>query len=638
MWAAADKLRSQLDAANYKHIVLGFVFLKYIADSFSDLREKLAADFQNPDSEYYFDPEDYTPETYAQALADELEDRDYYAAANIFWVPAAARWDNLKQAAHYPLGKELPWGGKFRGVANLIDEAFAAIEQENPKLKNIIQRISGFGVSEATLIGLLNLFSTTDFNKPTLNGKPVSLAAKDILGHVYEYFLGEFAQEEGKKGGEYFTPKAIVSLIVEILQPYQGRVYDPAMGSGGFFVQTEKFIRSHQGKVSNISIYGQEYNPTTWRLAAMNMAIRGIEFDFGKQNADSFTNPQHIDKKMDFVMANPPFNVKEWWNESLTGDPRWQYGMPPEGNANFAWIQHMLYHLSPTGKIGLVLANGSMSSQTNGEGKIRQNLLQADLVEAMIALPNQLFANTQIPACIWIFNKAKKRKGEVLFIDARQLGYMKDRKRRDFHPEDIAKIADTYHNWQQNNGYQDIPAFCCTADLAKIEENDWVLTPGRYVGTPEQEDDGVDFAEKMQELTDKLSLQFIQSSELELKIKENLKNLGFTGERQAEPEFNRAMDAVFSCWVADKLDIKYHADPKQIPDLFITALKHMGKISSFAINNMVDLKKLYLEFYESDQIQDIHTHAWSEIKNILMNYIDRHINQTKGNGEVNENE
>ncbi|WP_307727561.1 class I SAM-dependent DNA methyltransferase [Neisseria lisongii] len=536
LWAAAHQLRSQLDAANYKHIVLGFVFLKYIADSFSDLREKLTADFQNPDSEYYFDPEGYTPEDYAQALADELEDRDYYAANNIFWVPAAARWDNLKQAAHYPLGKELPWGGKFRGVANLIDEAFTAIEQENPKLKNIIQRISGFGVSETTLIGLLNLFSTTDFNKPILNGKPVSLAAKDILGHVYEYFLGEFAREEGKKGGQYFTPKAIVSLIVEMLQPYQGRVYDPAMGTGGFFVQTEKFIRSHQGKVSNISIYGQEYNPTTWRLAAMNMAIRGIEFDFGKQNADSFTNPQHIDKKMDFIMANPPFNVKEWWNESLTGDPRWQYGMPPESNANFAWIQHMLYHLSPTGKIGLVLANGSMSNQTDGEGKIRQNLLQADLVEAMIALPDKLFTNVQISACIWIFNKAKKRTGEVLFIDARRLGHMKDRKQRDFSPEDIAKIADTYHNWQQNNGYQDIPAFCSTADLATIEKNDWVLTPGRYVGTPEQEEDGVDFAEKMRELTDKLSLQFTQSSELELKIKENLENLVFFGKLQAEKE------------------------------------------------------------------------------------------------------
>ncbi|XQQ44589.1 type I restriction-modification system subunit M [Neisseria lisongii] len=536
MWAAAHQLRSQLDAANYKHIVLGFVFLKYIADSFSDLREKLTADFQNPDSEYYFDPEGYTPEDYAQALADELEDRDYYAANNIFWIPAAARWDNLKQAAHYPLGKELPWGGKFRGVAKLIDEAFTAIEQENPKLKNIIQRISGFGVSETTLIGLLNLFSTTDFNKPTLNGKPVSLAAKDILGHVYEYFLGEFAREEGKKGGQYFTPKAIVSLIVEMLQPYQGRVYDPAMGTGGFFVQTEKFIRSHQGKVSNISIYGQEYNPTTWRLAAMNMAIRGIEFDFGKQNADSFTNPQHIDKKMDFIMANPPFNIKEWWNESLTGDPRWQYGMPPEGNANFAWIQHMLYHLSPTGKIGLVLANGSMSNQTDGEGKIRQNLLQADLVEAMIALPDKLFTNVQISACIWIFNKAKKRTGEVLFIDARRLGHMKDRKQRDFSPEDIAKIADTYHNWQQNNGYQDIPAFCSTADLATIEKNDWVLTPGRYVGTPEQEGDEVDFAEKMQELTEKLSLQFTQSSELELKIKENLENLGFCGKLQAAKE------------------------------------------------------------------------------------------------------
>ncbi|MGX2957566.1 class I SAM-dependent DNA methyltransferase [Ursidibacter arcticus] len=527
LWKAADRLRQQLDAANYKHIVLGFIFLKYISDSFSAQQETIKQRYTDPNSDFYLDPTAYNENDLADILKAELEERDNYTQDNIFWVPPQARWDEIKVVARANIGDKI-WGDKtFKGIANLIDDAFDAIEQDNPKLKNVIQRISPYKVDESILLGLIDLFSDTNFTRPTLDGKPISLAAKDILGHVYEYFLGQFALAEGKKGGQYFTPKSIVTLIIEMLEPYKGRIYDPAMGSGGFFVQTERFIREHQGNVSEVSIFGQEFNPTTWKLAAMNMAIRGIEFDFGKGNADTFSNPQHRDKKMDFVMANPPFNMKDWWNESLTNDPRWQYGIPPEGNANFAWLQHMIYHLSPTGKMALLLANGSMSSNTNNEGEIRKNILKADLVEAMIALPSQLFTNTQIPACIWVLNKNKARKGEVLFIDARQLGYMKDRVLRDFTADDFAKVANTYHNWQQSVEYQNIPAFCYTATLDEIAQNDFVLTPGRYVGAAEQEDDGVPFAEKMQELTALLKEQFKQSAELEAKIKANLGGLGY---------------------------------------------------------------------------------------------------------------
>ncbi|MCT8547974.1 type I restriction-modification system subunit M [Glaesserella parasuis] len=527
LWKAADKLRQQLDAANYKHIVLGLIFLKYVSDSFSAQQDIIKQRYTDPTSDFYLDPTAYSESELADILNVELEERDNYAQDNVFWVPQQARWDEIKVVARANIGDKI-WGEKtFKGIANLIDDAFDAIEQDNTKLKNVIQRISPYKVDESILLGLIDLFSDTNFTRPTLDGKPISLAAKDILGHVYEYFLGQFALAEGKKGGQYFTPKSIVTLIIEMLEPYKGRIYDPAMGSGGFFVQTERFIREHQGNVSEVSIFGQEFNPTTWKLAAMNMAIRGIEFDFGKGNADTFSNPQHRDKKMDFVMANPPFNMKDWWSESLAQDPRWQYGIPPEGNANFAWLQHMIYHLSPNGRMALLLANGSMSSNTNNEGEIRKNILKADLVEAMIALPSQLFTNTQIPACIWILNKNKARKGEVLFIDARQLGYMKDRVLRDFTADDIAKVADTYHSWQQSADYQNIPAFCYTASLDEIAQNDFVLTPGRYVGAAEQEDDGVPFAEKMQELTALLQQQFKQSAELEAKIKANLGGLGY---------------------------------------------------------------------------------------------------------------
>ena len=527
-WVSADKLRQQLDAANYKHIVLGLIFLKYISDNFTHQQEKIQAELFDAENPLYLDRTFFdTEEEYQEALTAELENRDYYTADNVFWVPASARWQALQEVSILNTGAELPWGGKFSGVAKLIDDAFDAIEKDNEKLKGVLQRISGYAVNEDTLRGLIILFSDTNFTRPTYNGEPVHLGAKDILGHVYEYFLGRFAQAEGKRGGQYFTPKSIVSLIVEMLEPYSGRVYDPAMGSGGFFVQTERFIAAHQGNINNVSIYGQEFNPTTWKLAAMNMAIRGIDYDFGKHNADSFTQPQHIDKKMDFIMANPPFNISDWWSESLTDDPRWAYGTPPKGNANFAWLQHMIYHLSPNGKMALLLANGSMSSQTNNEGEIRKAIINADLVECMVALPGQLFTNTQIPACIWFLNRNKKRQGEVLFIDARQIGYMKDRVLRDFTTDDITKIADTLHAWQQSDGYEDQAAFCKSATLEEIASNEFVLTPGRYVGTAEQEDDGIPFAEKMQNLTALLKEQFAKSAELEAEIKKNLGGLGY---------------------------------------------------------------------------------------------------------------
>ncbi len=485
LWKSADKLRNHLAAANYKHIVLGFIFLKYVSDTFTAHQSQLLAQFQDPNHELYLDPEFFNT-TQQQS---ELEQREYYTKDNVFWVPKKARWDEIKSLCNANIGDELPWGGKFKGVAILIDDAFEAIEQENPKLKGVLQRISSYNVSDSTLIGLINTFSDTNFTKPTLNGEPIHLHAKDILGHVYEYFLGQFALAEGKKGGQYFTPKSIVTLIVEMLEPYQGRIYDPAMGSGGFFVSTDKFIQAHQGNRNAISIYGQESNPTTRKLAVMNMAIRGIDFDFGNRPEDTLINPLHIDKKMDFVMANPPFNVKDWWNESVAKDPRWAFGTPPQGNANFAWLQHMIYHLSATGKMALLLANGSMSSNTNNEGEIRKNIINADLIDCMVALPGQLFTNTQIPACIWFVNKNKTRKGEVLFIDARNIGYMKDRVLRDFTDEDIQKIATTYHNWQKSTDYQDIAGFCKSATLAEIAENDFVLTAGRYVGAEAVEDD-----------------------------------------------------------------------------------------------------------------------------------------------------
>ncbi|MCP4410356.1 MAG: type I restriction-modification system subunit M [Gammaproteobacteria bacterium] len=475
LWLSADKLRSNLDAAVYKHAVLGLIFVKYVSDAFAERRKELEAHFRDKDHDYYLGVDE-------ALIQEELEIRDYYTEKNVFWVPELARWKTLQDNAKLPIGTEITIKNgkktkyKITSVGRLIDDALDAIEKENPKLKGVLNKTYASLELDAAKLGeLIDLVATIPFHHATLG-------AKDILGHVYEYFLGQFALAEGKKGGQYYTPKAIVTLIVEMLQPYKGRVYDPAMGSGGFFVQSESFIEEHQGKLGlpvrgtqtgNISVYGQESNPTTWRLAAMNMAIRGIDFNFGKEPANSFTNDKHPDLRADYVMANPPFNMKQWWDAKLEGDPRWQHGTPPKNNANFAWMQHMLYHLAPNGSLALLLANGSMSSNTNGEGEIRKNLLENDIVECMVALPGQLFTNTQIPACIWFLTKNKKgtrhstvpstrhsraggnpgfrdRSGEVLFIDARNMGYMKDRVLRDFKPEDIRNIADTYHAWQTN--------------------------------------------------------------------------------------------------------------------------------------------------------------------------------------------
>lgn len=551
LWTAADKLRSSLDASVYKHVVLGLIFLKYVSDAFEERQKELREQFQNPEHDYYMDPADY-PEDYPADLAAELEVRDYYTEKNVFWVPLEARWQTLRDCAQLPPKAPLPWNkpGKdepeeMRSVGWLIDNAMEAIERENEKkLKNVLNKdFARTQIDSHKLADLIAHFSDTDFNRKEYNGQPLNLKSKDILGHVYEYFLGQFALAEGKKGGQYYTPKSIVTLIVEMLQPFKGRVYDPAMGSGGFFVQSEEFIELHGGKINKgqISVYGQESNPTTWRLAAMNMAIRGIDFNFGGAPGDTLLNDLHPDLRADFVMANPPFNMKEWWNEKLASDPRWIAGTPPQGNANFAWLQHMLYHLAPAGSMALLLANGSMSSNTNNEGEIRKKLIEDDYVECMVALPGQLFTNTQIPACIWFLtrdkrnglalNKTKRdRRGQFLFIDARQLGYMKDRVLRDFTLEDIKKVADTFHAWQLNpkgEGYEDVPGFCYSATLDDIRKHEHVLTPGRYVGAEAQEEDGEAFADKMARLTAQLAEQFAESAKLEGEIKKNLAGLGY---------------------------------------------------------------------------------------------------------------
>ncbi len=539
LWNAADRLRANLDAAVYKHAVLGLIFLKYVSDAFELRREELEAAFRDPQSDYYLDRTDYdSDEAYATAIHDELEDRDYFTEKNVFWVPPLARWRTIQANAALAPDTEIEIrNGKvekytFRSAARLIDDALEAVEKENPRLKGVIEksRYMQLQLEPSKLIGLINEFSTKE-----LSFRHENLNAKDILGHVYEYFLGQFALAEGKKGGQYYTPKSIVSVIVEMLEPYSGKVYDPAMGSGGFFVQSEAFIEAQGGRLGQISVYGQESNPTTWRLAAMNMAIRGIDFNFGKQPADTFLSDQHPDLRADYVMANPPFNISEWWDGRLEGDPRWVYGTPPKGNANFAWVQHMLYHLAPHGSMALLLANGSMSSNTKGEGEIRQALIEADLVECMLALPGQLFTNTQIPACVWFLTKNKKargqnrdRSGQTLFIDARQLGYMKDRVLRDFAPADLEKISATFKAWKRGANYEDIKGFCKSASLEEIAGHGYVLTPGRFVGAEEVADDGEPFQEKMARLVAELDGQFAESAKLETAIRANLKGLGFS--------------------------------------------------------------------------------------------------------------
>lgn len=506
LWAAADKLRSNMDAAEYKHIVLGLIFLKYVSDSFAEHRAGLATRFADPDDDYYIEDEN--------TRAADLEERDYYTEANVFWVPELSRWERIRDRAKQP---EL---GRF------IDDALVEIENENPRLKGLLdKRYARTQLEPGKLGELVDLISTIGFN---------GSEAKDVLGEVYEYFLGQFANAEGKKGGQFYTPASVVKVLVEVLAPHSGKVYDPCCGSGGMFVQSEKFMESHGGRFGDISIYGQESNPTTWRLVAMNLAIRGMDFNLGKEPADTFLRNQHPDLRANYVMANPPFNISDWWNASLEGDPRWQFGTPPAGNANYAWLQHIYYHLAPIGRAGVVLANGSMSSSQNSEGTIRKEMIEQDAVECMVALPAQLFFNTQIPACLWFLNKNKgNRKGEILFIDARKLGRLENRVNRVFDDADIERIANTYHFWAKTQDqkpkteYQDIPGFCKSANLDEVRSHDYILTPGRYIGAELAEDDDEEFEKKMARLTVELSSQFSRSASLEMEIRKNLENLGY---------------------------------------------------------------------------------------------------------------
>jgi type I restriction enzyme M protein len=505
LWATADKLRANMDAAEYKHLVLGLIFVKYISDTFAAKQQELHVRLRDPQDEYYFG------EASDADLAAQLEERDYYTAANVFWVPESARWEAIRAAAKAP------------DIGKRIDEALTVIESENPKLKGILdKRYARAQLPDGKMGELVDLVSTIGF------GDNAS-TARDILGQVYEYFLGMFANAEGKRGGQFYTPASIVKTLVAVLSPHEGKVYDPCCGSGGMFVQSEKFIEAHGGKIGDVAIYGQEANPTTWRLAAMNLAIRGIDFNLGREPADTFTKNQHADLRADYILANPPFNISDWWHGSLMGDPRWVYGDPPQGNANYAWLQHMLYHLKPTGRAGIVLANGSMSSSQNNEGVIRAAMVEADVVEVMVALPSQLFFNTQIPACLWFLVKQKtKRKGEVLFIDARKLGSMISRVQAEFTDEVIGNIEKTVAAWRGDGGeYQDVAGFCRSVPIAEIATHGHVLTPGRYVGAVEVADDDEAFAEKMQKLTEKLGEQMARGAELDELIRQKLGSLGY---------------------------------------------------------------------------------------------------------------
>lgn len=512
LWATADKMRANMDAAEYKHIVLGLIFLKYISDSFAGRRAELMRRFADAGDDYYLDSGD------AELLAQELEERDYYKEVNVFWVPEVARWESIRAAA------------KQVDIGKRIDEALSAIEVENASLKNILdKRYARAQLPDGKLGELVDLISTIGFGGDANQ-------ARDLLGQVYEYFLGQFASAEGKKGGQFYTPASIVKTLVAVLNPHHGKVYDPCCGSGGMFVQSEKFIETHGGKLGDVSIYGQESNPTTWRLAAMNLAIRGIDFNLGREPADTFIRNQHSDLRADFVLANPPFNISDWWHGSLEGDPRWVYGAPPQGNANYAWLQHMLFHLKSSGRAGIVLANGSMSSSQNSEGEIRRAMVEDDVVEVMVALPGQLFFNTQIPACLWFLTKQKvTRPGEVLFIDARKLGSNVSRVQIELLDSDIERIAQTVANWRgmplavdgDVTGYIDVPGFCRSVKLAEIAEHGYVLTPGRYVGVESLTDDEEAFVEKMQALTALLGEQMAKGAELDQVIRLKLGGVGY---------------------------------------------------------------------------------------------------------------
>lgn len=497
LWAAADALRNNMDAAEYKHVVLGLIFLKYISDAFEAKHGEL--------------------EAHKKDGADP-EDPDEYRAAGIFWVPKEARWVHLKASAPQPT------------IGKLVDDAMAAIERDNPSLKDVLPKdYARQGLDKQRLGQIINLVSDIALGN-------AADRAKDTLGRVYEYFLARFASAEGKSGGQFYTPSHVVRVLVEMLAPYKGRVYDPCCGSGGMFVQSEKFIEAHAGKLGDISIYGQESNYTTWRLAKMNLAIRGIDAQIA--HGDTFHKDGHPDLKADYVLANPPFNDSDWRGELLRDDKRWAFGAPPAGNANFAWVQHFIHHLAPTGLAGFVLANGSMSSNQSGEGGIRKAIIEADLVDCMVALPGQLFYSTQIPVCLWFLARQKKngrfrdRRGHTLFIDARKLGTMVDRTHRELTEADVAKIAGTYHAWRGDKGageYQDVSGFCKSSALEEIRKHSHVLTPGRYVGAEATEDDGEPFDEKMNRLAAALREQQAEAARLDAAIAASLKELGYGG-------------------------------------------------------------------------------------------------------------
>ncbi len=496
LFLTADKLRGSMDASEYKHVVLGLIFLKYISDAFATIHAKLVAD-------EYADPED----------AEE------YLAERTFWVPKEARWGFLQDNAKQPT------------IGKLVDDAMLAIEATNASLKGVLPKDYARPALNKQMLGeLIDLIGTIGMSEE-------SDKSKDILGRVYEYFLGGFAGAEGKRGGEFYTPQSVVRVLTEMLEPYKGRVYDPCCGSGGMFVQSEKFIMSHGGRIGDISIYGQEMNNTTWRLAKMNMAVRGIDVDIRWNNEGSFHKDEHPDLKADFILANPPFNISDWGGDRLREDVRWKYGTPPVGNANYAWLQHIIHHLAPNGTAGVVLANGSMSSNQSGEGNIRKTMIEGDVVDCMIALPGQLFYSTQIPACLWFLAKDKSngiardaklrdRRGEILFIDARKLGVMVDRTRREFTDEDIAKIADAYHRWREGKNYEDVPGFCKSASNEEIAGHGHVLTPGRYVGTEAVEEDDTPFVERFAALQEKLDDQFKEGDRLKALIQKQLAKVG----------------------------------------------------------------------------------------------------------------
>ncbi|MCZ0933360.1 MAG: class I SAM-dependent DNA methyltransferase [Oligoflexia bacterium] len=488
LWSAADSLRKNIDAAEYKHIVLGLIFLKYISDSFQKIHDKLQ-NIKNADP----------------------EDRDEYKAEKVFFVPPSARWSYLCSRAKLPeIGKD-------------IDSAMSAIEKDNPSLKNVLPKVYARGNLDPINLGkLIDEFSNIDMESAKDRNA-------DILGHVFEYFLGQFGLAEGKKGGQFYTPLSVVKLLVEMLEPYKGRVFDPCCGTGGMFVQSEKFIKEHQGLVKDISVYGQESNQTTWRLAKMNLAIRGIgSLQIKWNNEGSFLNDEHPDLKADFVIANPPFNDSNWSGNLLKKDGRWKYGVPPAGNANFAWIQHFVYHLSPKGAAGFVMAKGSLTSKSSNEDRIRKNLVNAGLVDCIVNLPAKLFLNTQIPASLWFLRRGKtKRKEEVLFIDARNLGHLITRRNRVLDDKDIKQISAVYHNWKSGNkSYKDIPGFCCSVSVNKIKELDYVLSPGRYVGLPETEDD-FNFSDRFNELKNKLEEQMKEEAVLNKRILKNLERVDY---------------------------------------------------------------------------------------------------------------